>query len=132
MNPLFRGKVEKGKLMLDDPSRYLVRLSSLEGKRIELTVRKQRETRSDNQNRYYWGVIIAILSEHCGYTTDEMHDALKFKFLSDRNADDKGLVKMRSTAKLSTDEFIQYTNQIVMWAAQEMNVYIPDQSQAEF
>lgn len=132
MNPVFPGRVEKGRLIRDDPVKYLLQLNKLEGCRVDESLKRRRETRSDNQNRYYWGVIIEILSEHCGYTKDEMHDALKYKFLSDRCPDEKGLVKIKSTAKLKTDEFIQYTNQIVIWAAEEMNVFIPDPSQMDY
>jgi hypothetical protein len=129
MQPIFRGKVEKGKLLLDDPSRYLVRIASLEGKKIELTLKKSQETRSLQSNRYYWGVVVKVLADHCGYDSDEMHEALKFKFLSDKCMDDKGLVRIGSTASLTVDEFIQYTNKVVMWAAQDLQVYIPDPTQ---
>jgi len=132
MNPTFQGRIEKGRLILNDPTKYLLRLSSLEGKRIDLSLKQHRETRSDGQNRYYWGVVVKLLADHCGYTPEEMHDALKLKFLSDRCMDDNGLVRIRSTARLTTDEFIQYTNQVVMWAASDMGVFIPDPSQVDF
>jgi hypothetical protein len=132
MNPIFRGRIEKGKLLLDDPSRYLVQLSKLEGKKIELTLKKSQSTRSTQSNRYYWGVVVKILADHCGYDSDELHEALKFKFLSEKIMDDKGLVKIGSTARLNTDEFIQYTNKVVIWAATTLQVFIPDPSQVEF
>jgi hypothetical protein len=125
MTPTFRGVVEKGKLHLNEPERYLVWLSTLEGKKVELTVRKSQSLRSLQSNRYYWGVIIEILANHCGYDRDEMHEALKFKFLSDKRMDEKGLVKIGSTAALNTDEFINYTNRVVMWAATDLQVFIP-------
>lgn len=129
---IFQGKIEKGQLILDDPFRYQAHKASLEGKRVDLSLKKHRENRSDNQNRYYWGVVIDILSNHCGYTPDEMHDALKEKFLGSHERDEHGLQKIKSSAKLTTDEFIRYTNEIVIWAATEMQVYIPDPSQTEF
>lgn len=132
MNPIFRGRVEKGKLILDDPSGYLVKVASLEGKKVELTLKKSQSIRSTRANRYYWGVVIKVIADHCGYMPEELHEALKFKFLSDKCMDDKGLVKIGSTASLSTDEFIQYTNKVVMWAAQDLQVYIPDPTQVEY
>jgi hypothetical protein len=131
-SPIHRGKVEKGKLILEDPSRYLLRIASLEGKRVELSLKKYRENRSDNQNRYYWAVVVELLANHCGYAPEEMHEALKIKFLSSQPRDEHGLVKIGSTARLNTDEFIQYTNKIVIWAATELQVFIPDPSQVEF
>ena len=125
MNPIFRGRVEKGKLILDDPSRFLVHQASLEGKKIELVLRKSSSIRSLNANAYYWSVIVKLIADHCGYDSDECHEALKFKFLSDQAPDEQGLVKIRSTASLNVDEFIDYTNRVVVWAATTLQVYIP-------
>jgi len=130
--PIFAGQIEKGKLVLENPQRYLVHLSKFEGKKVELVLRKRRSKRSDGQNRYYWAVVIEILADHCGYDPEEMHEALKLKFLSDRCVDENGLVKIRSTAALNTDEFIQYTNRVVRFAAQDLGVYIPDPNQFEY
>lgn len=127
---LFTGTVDKGKLLLDDPQRYLVHLAGFEGRRVELVLRKRQSKRTDRQNRYYWGVIVEILGNHCGYEPEEMHEALKVKFLG-AHPDERGLVRVGSTAKLSTDEFIRYTNAVVRWAAENLSVYIPDPSQVE-
>ena len=105
MIPILYGKVKDGKLKLDIPQSYLVELSRLEGQRIELTIRKERHARSLSQNRYYWGVIIEILSNDFGYDKEEMHEALKFKFLKKHG--DTDLVTVGSTAKLSTTVFKQ-------------------------
>ena len=128
---VFTGSIDKGKLILDQPERYLVHLAGLNNRRVELILRKRRSKRSDSQNKYYWGVIIELLSNHCGYTSDEMHSALKIKFLSDHQEDEKGLIRVGSTATLTTDEFIRYTNEIVRWSA-GMGVYIPDPGQVEY
>jgi len=132
MNPIHRGKVEKGKLILDDPSRYLLRIASLEGKKVELTLKKSQSIRSLQQNKFYHGVVVKMIADHCGYVPDEMHEILKHKFLSDSFADEFGLVRVRSTAALSTDEFIQYTNRIIIWSAETLGLPIPDPSQVEF
>jgi hypothetical protein len=79
-----------------------VHVALLEGKRIELVIRKRRSQRSLQQNKYYFGVVVEILANYCGYTTDEMHSALKIKFLSDHQEDEKGLIKIGSTAALTT------------------------------
>lgn len=122
MKPIFCGVVKHGRIEFDSPERYLVYLAGLEGKRVELTVERERHNRSLNQNSYYWGVVIEILGNHWGYAPEEMHEALKFKFL--KLHEDTGLVTVRSTAKLSTKEFGDYIDSIVRWAAQE-GCYIP-------
>lgn len=124
----FHGEVKQGRIKYDSPAKYLVLLSSLEGKRIELTIRKERNSRTLSQNAYYWGVVIEILAENYGYEPEEMHEALKFKFL--KTHDDSELVTVRSTTKLSTVEFGDYLDRIMRWAAQE-GIYIPSAGEFE-
>ena len=128
--PLFHGQVTKGRLVLETPHRYLVYLSGLEGKRVEVVVRKQKSQRSIQQNKYYWAVVVEILANHCGYEPEEMHEALKVKFLSDHSEDDKGLIRIGSTAKLTTDGFVKYIDRIIRWAS-GFGVFIPDPNQTD-
>jgi hypothetical protein len=51
LSPILYGKVEKGKLILDYPEKFIVRLASLEGKRVEVVVRKETNTRTSQSNR---------------------------------------------------------------------------------
>lgn len=90
-------------------------------------------TRSVRANSYYWGVVVHLISEHTGYTPDELHDVLKAKFLpkhlafSDGNGEVKGeFVIGGSTRKLNTAEFVEYTESIRRWAAEDLDVVIPD------
>jgi hypothetical protein len=128
MIPVFFGQVNDGVLQVE--ARFHAYLATLEGP-VEVVVRKKRAQRSNKQNRYYWGVVVQILSDFCGYTPEEMHEALKEKFLGSER-DQKGLLRIKSTASLTTDEFAQYTNRVVIWAAQELLVYIPDPNMAEY
>jgi hypothetical protein len=129
VTPVFTGRIDRGKLILDTPQRYLVHLVCLDGKPIELIVRKRKSQRSLQQNAYYWGVVIEILANHFGYEAGEMHEALKFKFLRTHEGD---LPAARSTAKLNTEEFVAYVDRVVRWAAQEHQLYIPDPGQVEY
>lgn len=123
MNLIFRGIVKQGKIKLDAPDKYLVYLSGLEGKRVELTLQKERKSRTLSQNAYYFGVVIEILGQHFGYEPDEMHEALKLKFL--KKHEDSDLVTVGSTTKLTTAEFGEYLDKIIRWAATEYQCYIP-------
>jgi len=127
--PIFYGTIERGKLVLEQPERYLVWLSALEGKSIELVLRRKRSQRSLRQNRYYWGVVVEILSGHFGYEAKELHEALKFKFLKIHTEEE--LVTVRSTTTLNTKEFIDYIDRIQRWAASEHDIFIPDPQTVE-
>ena len=130
--PVFTGTVDKGKLILDQPQKYLVQIAALNGKRVELVLRKKRNPRTLRQNAYYHGVVLEILSEHFGYDHDEMHDALKYQFLRFRSDKSPDLISVKSTTKLSTEEFNDYVNRIVRFAADKYGIFIPDPHQVEY
>jgi hypothetical protein len=127
----FVGKVEKGKPVLDRPNKYLVKLASLEGKRVELVIRLQKSKRSNQQNAAYWGIVIEILSNHTGFSKDEIHEALKQKFAS-RVDPDTGLTIVESTTKMDTKRFIQYYEDIQRWAAEFLDCYIPNPNEIDY
>jgi len=132
ITPKFYGNVEDGVLKIENLARYLVWIAHLDGKQVEIVVRKWRQQRSINQNRYYWGVVVAALADHCGYTPEEMHEALKEKFLGHEEVDKFGLKKIKSSATLTTEDFNSYVNQVVIWAAQDLQCYIGDPNQYDF
>jgi hypothetical protein len=132
MNPVHRGKVEQGKKIYDNPSRYLVQLSKLEGKRFEEVIRKEKSKRSLGQNSYYWGVVVEILRDRFGYEEDEakeVHIGLKLLFL--RTHKGEALESVRSTTKLNTAEFEDYLEKIRRWASKEHGIYIPLPNEVE-
>jgi hypothetical protein len=93
---------------------------------VEIVIKRVRATRSNQQNRFWWGVVVPTLGEHCGYTNDEMHEALKHKFLRlDADPDQFGLVRVRSTATLNTKEFTDLIENVVTWAGSEFGIAIP-------
>jgi hypothetical protein len=122
--------VEKGKLCLDYPGSFKALLARLEGKQIALRLTKHHHSRSLSQNAYYWSVVIPLLAECCGYEDEEMHDALKHRFLRDRANEKGGLVLVKSSAALNTAEFTEYIEQCRRLAA-EMGVAIPDPGAVE-
>jgi len=90
-------------------------------------VKKQRNTRSNMQNSYYWKCIVQGLAEELGYFPDEMHDILKVKFASEWQSieiNDKtiGLQVIKSTATIDTKAFEVYAEQIRIWALTELGI----------
>lgn len=120
---IYTGRFESGAFIPDNP-RYHAAIAKLNGRRGSVELLAEKKKRSLNENNYYWGVVIEILSEYTGYTPQEMHDALRFKFLRDKSERDL-LPRMKSTAGLTTDEFEDYLSQIRIWAAQDLACPIP-------
>ena len=122
--PTFRGTIKRGKIQLENKTAYLCWLGSLEGKEVELTVYKRRKRRSKSQNQYVWGIVYEVISESTGYTTDEVHEAMKMLFL--RVHRDGLPDTVRSTSDLTTAEFSDYVDKIKRWASEKLGCYIPD------
>ena len=123
---IFVGSVKEGKLILDLPASFNRYLMTLEGKRVTCEVKKFVKKRTDLQNRYYWGVIVDILSRELGYEPEEIHLMLRERFLRIHDEQHPDFVIAKSTTKLNTQEFNEYIEAIQRWAAQELQIYIPD------
>ncbi len=121
MKPIFYGKVEGGRLVLDSPHSYLVELSRFEGQRVELTIIKERHSRSLSQNHLYW-LFLTFIGQELGYEAEELHSTFKAMFLTDHS---KEFPIVRSTTKLSTAEFSDYLDRITRKVA-EMGIVLPD------
>ena len=122
-NYLF-GRVDAlGRLVMDEPGSLARALAALRGREVQVLIEPKKKRRSDRQNAYYWGVIIEILSDHTGYSPEEMHEALKSKFLGfyDKKT---GLRVVSSSAEQDTVEFENYMSQIRAWAS-ENDIFIP-------
>ena len=128
MKKIFRGKVEKGKVVLDEQEKYNLLVWSLNGKDVELTIWRPENKRSNQQNRYYRGVVIPILCESTGYDENEMHDALRMLFLRD---DSGKIPTLRSTTELTTVTWEEYMSKVRIWASAELQTYIPEPREME-
>ena len=101
-------------------------LKELENDYIE-SVKKQRNTRSNMQNSYYWKCIVQGLAEELGYFPNEMHDALRSRFLSEYemisiNDNQIAINKIGSTTALNTKSFEEYTEKIRVWALTDLGI----------
>lgn len=117
-------EVSKGQLKPVDPSAWSLGLRRLEGKRVMVEVEPYRKSRSAQQSRYYFGVVVAILGEELGYTRDEMHAALSHQFLGSVD-EQTGMMRIRSTKDLSTAEFEEHMTRIREWAGLNYRIEIP-------
>lgn len=127
------GVIASGRLEIRQRDRFLVALQRMRDGEVFVTVTRRTATRSLQQNRWYWGVIVELLSEHTGYRPEEIHDVLKAKFLPKRLAiaDGNGAIKGEfviggSTTRLNTLEFGEYCEAVRQWALEELGVVIPD------
>ena len=134
IRPLFFGSVsENGALILGDPTRFKAYLLTLKGKEVQLSIKRYELTRSNEANRYYWGVVIALVSEAMGIIPDEAHDYCKSLFLKEGvEVNGKRFEIIRSTANLPSSQFWQYIEKIKNWAGAELEIAIPEPHQVDY
>ncbi len=132
IQPAFTGQISKqGGLTLDDPVRWRSRLVQLRGKRVKLVIASQRQLRSRSQNAYLWGVVYALLAEWSGHTPEEIHEAMKLRYLSRRiKLGSEAQLTTASTTDLNTEEFAHYVDEVRRFAA-EQGLSIPDADEVE-
>jgi hypothetical protein len=121
--------LDSGLLVMADPVGYDRAVKELAGKDVVLIVRRRQEKRSTQANKFYWGYVLPEIAEHCGYTKDEAHDALKHQLLKEDG--DGPLVKVRSTAGLSVAEFSEYVERVMAFGAVTFGIVWMDEREWE-
>ena len=114
---------------LDSDKRKLFEiLKTRKPKKYIVEIKEAKEKRSNLQNNLYW-VYMGILSEHTGYTPEEVHIELKEKFLGYYEKANKanGEVKrfIVESKKLDTLEFTKYIESVRLYAMQDLDCYLP-------
>ena len=111
-------------------------LKSFEGKEIKITIERNRNKRSNFQNRYYFGVVVAIwrglFLDEWGdiLSIDETHERLKelFGHKEERVIESTGEVLSitRSTTTYTTTEMVEYQMKCQQQAYEMFGAHIPD------
>jgi len=126
------------RLVLSAPDAFKAAMRRMSPGPKIVTVKPYVEARS-SWKRFYWGIVVDIIAEHCGYTKDETHEALKLKFLGLEPPDDPSLdvsvlpmphvPKVRSTSSLDDAGWRRYVEDIRIFAAQELECVIPEKGE---
>lgn len=110
-------------------------LKSFEGKTIKLTIEKFANKRSNNQNSYYWAVVIPILKEAIYnewgevWSKEKTHDFCKmqFNYFEKINENTGEILKVpKSTTENTTTTQEEYHLEIRKFAKEWFNVDIPE------
>jgi hypothetical protein len=126
--------IKDGKLQKNISLQIKNDLGHFEGKRIHLTIEKQKSTRSGQQNRLYW-FYVSIIANELGYSKDELHEIFKFKFLKQEKVDERtGEVFqfIGSTSRLSKTEFGEMIDALIQFAAETFSIILPTPNANDF
>jgi len=94
----------------------------------KVTIAKYAKRRSDQQNRYLWGVAYKILQDRTGQPASDWHDYFLGEHFGWEETELFGKKKLRPrgrSSKLSTGEFMDFVDFIQMRAA-EYGIDIPN------
>ena len=101
-----------GDIQFADRALWLKTLSKFRGRPAEMILRTPKKKRTDPQNRYHFGVVIARGAEQLGYDDPyELHEALAMKFLREDPDPITGSPRRRHTPDTDTVEFSTFTMQ---------------------
>lgn len=123
--PIFKAKIENCILLIQERDNYNNWIAQLNNNEIEVIVRKPKKVRSDRQNRYYWGVVLKLISEVTGEDLEDLHNHFSYKWLASKGKSGK-LISRKSTTSLSTIEFMEYIDKIIAWGEQFLNITFPE------
>lgn len=100
------------------------------------TVKKYKPTRSNQQNRYLWGVVYPTILEKGGlegWDKEDVHELFLGEHFGWETLEGlgKGRIKpIKRSSRLSTEEFSAFVDFIQRYMA-ERGVYIPDANEAD-
>lgn len=130
-----KGHIKNGRLVINKSELpvFLHKISTQKNKPVNITVEAGRK-RSDQQNKYYWGVIVELIrlaiNEINGenFTAENIHDFLKERFLEgfEIHAATGELLNIRkSTTDNTTTKQEEYHEQCRQFASEYLNIEIP-------
>lgn len=125
-----------GKLRIDSDAQpmFLERISKYPGRNVVVTVDIESKKRSVQENRYYYGVVVALVQEALlnewgeSLTKEETHELLKQQCNWKELVNDstgESLKVPQSTTDLTTVEFEDYLERCRRFAFEYLNVSIP-------
>jgi len=130
INPVFRGVIKQGNFIPDNRDKYRNYLCAREGRVVECVFRPETKCKSDRERKYYWAVIIPILSEATGYGDQSMHEYVKEKFYPKFSVLDKIIpIEGKNMTTIQTEEMY---SKIREWAWEFLNCYIPKPNEVDY
>lgn len=95
----------------------ITKLKELDFNKIwKVQVTERKHIRNLSQNDKYWAILEG-LSDHLGYTKEEVHELMKYKFLKyAKEIAGQPVVVVPSTADLDTGQFAEFIENVLRFA----------------
>lgn len=134
LKPKFPAKVSNGKLEFRNPATLFAHIGKFRPEdELEVTVEKRRLNRSNQQNRYYWGVVLDTIAKETGHTTEELHEIYKRMFLPRKTIKykEREIPVPTSTTDCDISDFHVYIERVRAEAA-SIGISIPNANEIEY
>lgn len=131
MKHVFHGYMERGKLKC---SAFVEWLAAPGRESVTIIASDTKPKRSTPANRYYWGVVVELIYlalKESGWEVNRegTHELLRVRFLSEDKPignDGEFVTRVKSTTELDSVEFGTYIERCKQFAAEYLNVVIPE------
>jgi len=101
----FTAKIDNGKIVWHDERAVAEHLHLIDSSECYIDI-KPSKVRNTAQNNYYWA-ILREFGDQVGYHAEEMHDVCKSHF------------KLKTTSEFTVEEFSEYIDRVIMYAAEQ-------------
>jgi len=130
MIKIFLGRIENQRLKLLDPDSFKSLIVSLDGKEIELTLGKKKDSRTLDQNALLWA-INTLIGNELGWEKEDVHSFFKERFSPKKKITVKGVETIipKGTSQFTKEEFSEYIERIKRFAAIELGIVIPESNE---
>lgn len=140
--PTFSGTVSANCVFVPDvPARWSAWLSHLRGKRVTVTLEKERSTRSTQQNRYWWSCIVPMFQEiwslartEAGlppYSREQVHEVLVEALAGCEDGPLPGTRVRKRTSQMDSADFTKLVDAARALAWDNYGVSIPSPGEGE-
>lgn len=121
----FLGEIKNGKLVLNNDRYFRHHISQFEDCKVSIEIERERSTRTEQQNRYYW-LCLEIIATETGHTKEELHLMFRKMFLPRRKVELNGktVYLEESTTRLNISQFMEYMERISAEAGQ-LGIVLP-------
>lgn len=111
-------------------------IQSFNGKEVVITFSKPKKQRSNNQNAYYWSIVLPLVQKGLLDATGELrsNDNIHYKILLPLfaptneivNVDTgESLLERLTSSEMTTTQFCEYIMEVQKWGAEFLGIDIP-------
>ena len=122
------GKIVKGKIVFNNKAKFLNDVPEFhEGTIVVIRINEAKDVRTNQQNKLWWAWM-QIIGDTIGYSKNETHDIMKYKFLlREEVIEGESRQYIKSTTTLSKEDFNKIAQDVFFWANDTLNIKLPNE-----